>query len=184
MLKSRRVTLRALAREDLPRLHEFNNDLEVELLGGGDPPIPQPLARLQAQFDQDAARAGRDDTNFVIEADGTVIGQCGLYHFDWTAHSCGLGIAIGDRAYWGQGYGRESVTVLLEYAFRYRNFQKVWLTVNSTNERAIRSYNSCGFVQEGRLRRHTWNDGKYVDLIYMGVLKEEWEAKNASLGQE
>lgn len=46
MLKGPRVTLRSLEREDLPLLLAFNNDLEVELAGGGDPPIPQSLTRL------------------------------------------------------------------------------------------------------------------------------------------
>jgi hypothetical protein len=49
LLKGLRVTLRSIEREDLPVLCAFNNDLEVELAGGGDPPIPQSLARLQAR---------------------------------------------------------------------------------------------------------------------------------------
>jgi RimJ/RimL family protein N-acetyltransferase len=68
---------------------------------------------------------------------------------------------------------------LLEYAFRLRNVQKVWLTVNSDNERALRSYERCGFVEEGRLRKQVWNNGRYIDLVYMGVLREEWEASFA-----
>jgi hypothetical protein len=67
----------------------------------------------------------------------------------------------------------------LEYAFRLRNVQKVWLTVNSDNERALRSYERCGFVEEGRLRKQVWNNGRYIDLVYMGVLREEWEASFA-----
>jgi len=41
MLKGHRVILRSVEREDLPILSDFNNDLEVELASGGDPPIPQ-----------------------------------------------------------------------------------------------------------------------------------------------
>jgi hypothetical protein len=65
MLQGKLVRLRSVAREDLSRLWEFNNDLEVELAGGGDPPLPQSLARLQAEYDQDAARGGRDGTHFA-----------------------------------------------------------------------------------------------------------------------
>ena len=53
MLQGKLVRLRSVTREDLPRLWAFNNDLEVELAGGGDPPLPQSLARLQAEFDSD-----------------------------------------------------------------------------------------------------------------------------------
>ena len=46
MLRGEKVVLRALNRADLPRIWQFNNDLEVELAGGGDPPMPQSLERL------------------------------------------------------------------------------------------------------------------------------------------
>lgn len=174
MLKGEKVTLRALEREDLPRLFAFNNDIEVELAGGGDPPMPQSMARLQADYERRVSEGGRDGMDFVIEADGMMIGVCALFSFDQTALSCELGISIGDKAYWGRGYGREAVSLLVDYAFRYRNFHKVWLKVHASNERAVRAYRACGFVEEGRLRAHIYSAGAYDDLIFMGILREEW----------
>jgi RimJ/RimL family protein N-acetyltransferase len=175
MLKGERVILRSITRADLPRLNEFNNDMQVELAGGGDPPIPQSLERLEAEFNQQIGSGGRDGSTFAIEADGKFIGQCALFNFDTTGHTCELGIAIGDRDYWGQGYGREAIALLLDYAFQLRNFRKVWLRVHASNERAWRAYKACGFVEEGRLRAHVWSDGKYDDILMMGVLRVEWE---------
>lgn len=174
MLIGKKIILRALRQDDLDRLCQFNNDLEVELAGGGDPPLPQSLARLQAEFDSGVSQGGRDGTNFAIEADGQCIGQCSLFAFDEVARTCQLGITIGDKAYWGHGYGREAITLLLDYAFRLRNLHKVSLQVNGRNRRAIRAYEACGFVEEGRLRQHVWNDGAYDDLIQMGLLRSEW----------
>lgn len=180
MLKGEKVTLRALERDDLPRLLEFNNDIAVELAGGGDPPMPQPMARLEAEFDQRASGGGRDDANFAIEADGQMIGICALFNYDHTAHTCELGIAIGDKTYWGRGYGREAIALLVDYAFRYRNFRKVWLRVHGSNERAQRAYQACGFVEEGRLRAHIYSNGAYDDLVYMGVLRDGWEVDSVN----
>jgi RimJ/RimL family protein N-acetyltransferase len=178
MLQGQRVLLRSMTRDDLERLCQFNNDLDVELAGGGDPPMPQSLERLQAEFDQNAARGGRDGAGFAIEVDGKFIGQCALFNFDETARTCELGITIGDKAYWGHGYGRESIMLLLDYAFRLRNFRKVWLRVNGNNERAIRAYRACGFVEEGRQRAQVWSSGQYIDLAYMGILREEWHGES------
>jgi RimJ/RimL family protein N-acetyltransferase len=100
MLRGEKVVLRAIRRDDLPRLCEFNNDLAVEVAGGGDPPMPQSLERLQAQFDQDAAKGGRDGANFAIEVGGLFIGQCGLHSVNETDRTAELGITIGDKAYW------------------------------------------------------------------------------------
>lgn len=175
MLQGNLVRLRAMTREDLPRLCAFNNDLEVELAGGGDPPMPQSPERLQAEFDQKVSGGGRDGTSFAIEADGQCIGQCALFNINDTARTCELGITIGDKSYWGRGYGRESVALLVEYAFRHHNMHKVWLQVHAANARAQRAYAACGFREEGRLRAHVWSNGAYDDLVVMGLLCEEWQ---------
>ena len=174
MLNDERVTLRAMTREDLPRLCAFNNDMAVELASGGDPPIPQSLARLEAEFDQEAGKGGRNGMAFAIEADGLFIGQCALFNANPTAQTCELGITVGDKAYWGKGYGRAAIQLLLRYAFHYQNMRKVWLSVNGANVRAQRAYRACGFVEEGRQRAHVWGDGGYDDLVLMGILREEW----------
>lgn len=176
MLQGERVTLRATERDDLPLLWAYNNDLAVELAGGGDPPEPQSLARLQAEFDASAAKGGRDGATFAIVVADRVIGQCALFGYNPTDQYAELGIGIGARDCWGQGYGRETVRLLLDYAFRLRNWRRVWMRVWGNNERAIRAYRACGFVEEGRLRAHVWSNGAYHDLILMGVLRDEWQA--------
>lgn len=178
MLQGKKVTLRALDRADLPRLSQFNNDLAIEVAGGGDPPWPQSLARLQAEYERRASQGGRDGTEFAIEADGLFIGIGALFNWDHVARTCELGITIGDREYHGRGYGSEAITLLLDYAFRHHNAHRVWLTVNGDNERAIAAYERCGFREEGRLREHVWSDGEYVDFVYMGILKDEWIDNN------
>lgn len=180
MLKGPRLTLRPVQKEDLPRIYKFNTDVEVELLSGGEPPLPKPLATWEAWFDREMTKEKPDGLWFAMEADGEVIGHCELEEFDRTSRTCELGIVIGERDYWNKGYGREAIGLLLDYAFRILNLHKVWLVVNGNNERAFRSYRAAGFVEEGRLRQHVWNDGKYIDFIVMGVLREEWPGVQAS----
>ena len=178
MLKGDRITLRAIEREDVPTLWAINNDLAVELAGGGNPPWPQSLARAYADFDKHANEGNRDGNregvSFGIEADGQLIGFCGLYHRDVFAGNAELGIAIGNKDYWGRGYGREALGLLVDYGFRMLNLRRIYLRVHGRNERAIRAYRACGFVEEGRLRQHIWSDGDYDDVLYMGVMRDGW----------
>jgi RimJ/RimL family protein N-acetyltransferase len=173
MLRGERVLLRSIEREDLPWLWEHHNDYEVGTLVNDGPPEPQSLARLEADFDRDTGEGGFDGTRFAIEAAGILIGRCELFDFDEIARNCKLGISL-SKEYWGQGFGREAVDVLLDYAFDKRNLEKVHLDVLEDNERAIRAYEACGFKEEGRLRRHAWHEGAYKDLVVMGVLRSEW----------
>src|SRR5438552_16485450 len=150
MLRGERVYLRAIEREDLPWVWEHHNDYEVDSLVNDGPPEPQSLARLEAEFDREAEEGGRDGTRFAIEASGEMIGRCELFDVDEVARNCKLGISLA-KEHWGRGYGREAVMILLEYAFEKRNLEKVHLDVLADNLRAIRSYEACGFKEEGRL---------------------------------
>lgn len=175
MLKGDKVILRPMRPEDLERYAEFKNDVEVHLLGSGSFPSPTELGRLQATYEEHL-KAPRDGTAwFAIEVQGgKFIGQCILREFDVAARTCELGITIGDRDFWGRGYGRDAVGLLLKYAFRLRNMEKVWLTTNGTNLRAQRSYIASGFVEEGRQRRQVWLDGVYDDIVFMAVFRDDW----------
>jgi hypothetical protein len=105
LLRGERVTLRATTREDLARLARFENDLGFVLAGGGDPPEPVPLERLQRDFDREISDPPAGKIEFAIEADGAYIGRCGLYNIDRTARHAELGIGIGDEEYWGAATG-------------------------------------------------------------------------------
>ncbi|MCA0457910.1 MAG: GNAT family N-acetyltransferase [Chloroflexi bacterium] len=172
MFKGQNVLLRAVKREDMNRQWEFENDAHLHFLDGGKP-RPSTLDGLLAFYDNTLSKGEGEEMNFSIEVDAKYIGHCGLHNIDQTARSCELGIEIGDSDYWGKGYGREAVKLLLDYAFKHMHMNRVWLNTHSENERAIRCYRACGFVEEGRLRQHLWLNGRYVDRVIMGVLKDE-----------
>ncbi len=178
MMRGERVLLRGIEREDLPRLWEIWNDLETQDLATRRPAVPVSLAEMEAEFDKRARESDRRDVEFGIEVERKVIGRCGLFAFGEMSRACSLGISI-DREYWGQGYGREAVRLLLEYGFRIRNVRKVCLETLASNERAVASFVACGFVEEGRLREQEWYDGAYRDSLFMGILREEWDRDRA-----
>jgi RimJ/RimL family protein N-acetyltransferase len=173
MLKGERVTLRAVQRDDLRRMHELQRNVDLVLFGFG-AWQPRPLAAFEKMFDRQLE--GDADPWFAIEIDGTVVGDTGLHDIDRRSRVAALGIGIYDPAYVGKGYGREACALLLDWAFRIQNYTRIWLDTMTTNERAIRTYRALGFVEEGRQRRQLFVDGQYVDMVLMGLLREEWFA--------
>jgi len=87
-----------------------------------------------------------------------------------------VGIGIGERDAWGMGYGTDAMKVILRYAFQELNLRRVALDTFEYNPRAIRSYEKAGFVYEGRARGYLCREGRRWDLIFMGILREEWLA--------
>ena len=173
MLRGERVVLRAVEPDDLHQLWRWRNDLELFQLVEGDPPTPISVERFEAEFEE---RLQGPSVELAIDLDGRLIGRCGMFEFDELARNAKIGVTIGEREVWGKGIGRDVVEVLLAYAFHERHLHRVWLDVLATNERALRCYRSAGFVEEGRQRQHAWVDGEYVDLVLMGVLRDEWES--------
>ena len=110
--------------------------------------------------------------------DDTLLGDIDLYVYNWPARDTFVGLGIGERDFWGKGYGTDVMKVILRYAFTEINMKRVTLTVFEYNPRAIRSYEKAGFRHEGRLRGALLKDGKRWDMLYMGILREDWKEKN------
>jgi RimJ/RimL family protein N-acetyltransferase len=102
-----------------------------------------------------------------------LIGSCGFFNLDQHNRSSEFGIMIGDKDYWDQGYGTEAVRLLCQHGFKTLNLHRIYLRVFETNPRAIRAYEKCGFIHEGRQRQAEFRDGKYIDVIVMSLLSTE-----------
>ena len=105
-----------------------------------------------------------------------LIGTCALSQLDHENGSALYHITIGEKDSWGRGYGTEATRLMLDHAFGTLNLHRIGLSVFSFNERAIRSYLSCGFVMEGRAREAIWRDGRWWDEVTMSVLHSDWLA--------
>jgi RimJ/RimL family protein N-acetyltransferase len=105
-----------------------------------------------------------------------LIGTCALSQLDHENGSALFHITIGEKDTWGRGHGTEATRLLLDHAFGTLSLHRIGLSVFSFNERAIRSYLSCGFVMEGRAREAIWRDGRWWDEITMSVLHSDWLA--------
>ncbi|MBM7844910.1 GNAT family N-acetyltransferase [Herpetosiphon giganteus] len=179
MLKGKLVTLRAIEREDSKALYELEKNVELVLHGNGTW-SPMPLASFEKRFEKHLEIT--EKLWFVIEVEGVVIGSIGLHHTDQVSRTSEFGIAVYHPDYVGKGYGSDAIQVLLRWAFRIQNYRRIWLMTDSNNPRAIAAYEKCGFVHEGRLREHVFNNGQYVDVLQMGMLRSEWEAKQKDKG--
>ena len=103
------------------------------------------------------------------------VGNCGLFGIDWQNRFAEIGIHIGEKGYWNQGFGTKAMLLILKHGFENLNLHRLWLRVFETNLRAVRSYEKAGFKQEGKFRQAQFINGKYVDVMIMSVLKTEWQ---------
>jgi UDP-4-amino-4,6-dideoxy-N-acetyl-beta-L-altrosamine N-acetyltransferase len=166
-LPGERVTLRPLAREDAEDVVRWRSDPEVhaEMFSASPPTLEEHLRWF-------ATLAERDDrVEFVIieNGSGRPVGTIGLSSIDRRNRRAEYGIMVGDPGARGRGIGSEASQLLLAYAFRELGLHRVYLHVFQENEPAIRLYSRLGFATEGILRHHAVKDGRFRDIVVMGI---------------
>ncbi len=167
------VELAPLRDEDSDALFAWINDRELVQLSS---PFA-PIARADHDRWFESIRDRDDVQIFAIRlGDGDrLIGSCQLNRIDRRNRSCELQIRIGEADARGSGHGTEAVRLLLAHAFGPLGMDRVGLHVLAKNEAAIRAYEKVGFEREGVLRSAALIDGERVDLVVMGILREEFE---------
>ena len=169
MLEGQRVRLRAFEAGDLDAEHAFVNDYETLLDMMGGIPLPSSMSDEQQWISQQTSYT-RGEYQFAVEdAEGYLVGRCGVTRLDWKNRVGELAIMIG-APYRGRGYGGEAMALLCDFCFQEMNLHKLKVSVLAFNEAAIRCYERCGFVREGVLRQEIFRRGQYQDVVLLARL--------------
>jgi RimJ/RimL family protein N-acetyltransferase len=165
------VRLRAFEEDDIPRVNELVWDPDVSRFLAM--AWPESVAGTRAFWERTRAGAESEGPTFVIERmSGNLVGLCGFFDLSRRNRTVELGIWI-SKEFWDEGYGTDAVRTLCRFGFREMNLQRIGLSVYELNLRAVRAYEKAGFKEEGRARRAHFMDGKYSDVIRMGLLAED-----------
>jgi RimJ/RimL family protein N-acetyltransferase len=177
VIRGERIYLRPAERSDVPTFVRWFTDADVLRNLAMRSPMSQ--AGEEQWFDRMLAAQGTTDYHFVIclRVDGRPIGTVGLHGIDHLNGSAEFGIAIGERAEWGKGYGTEATLAICDFGFGELRLERIGLSVYAGNERGRRTYEKVGFVHEGTLRRAHFARSEHHDVHVMSLLRDEWLAR-------
>jgi RimJ/RimL family protein N-acetyltransferase len=166
------VLLRKLEPEDAPNLYRYRNDPDVtRCLGGFSSGYS--LQGIKEWIERRGDNSGDLVWAIADPESNTCLGHAGLYQVDHRVRSSEFGILIGDSSRWGKGIGREVTSAILIYGFDELNMNRMDLSVLASTARAIRLYQSLGFVEEGVKREAQYRAGQYLDVVLMSILRSE-----------
>lgn len=188
MIFGERIRFRGIEKDDLAIFIKWFNDPEV--LRGTGIYLPLSMADQEDWFEAMRKRPV-DEHNLAIEVSlpgmravdvadepgepgWKLIGSCSFFNLDHHNRCSEFGITIGEKSYWNKGYGTEAVRLLCQHGFNTLNLNRIYLRVFETNPGAVRAYEKAGFMHEGRQRQAEFREGKYIDVIVMSILKEEY----------
>ena len=174
MIRGERILLRAIERDDLPNYVQWFNDPAVLTYFG--PVEPFSLAAEEQWYEQQLQ--DKSTCNFAVEFEGRHIGGGGFCRINERNANAEVGLFVGIPELWDQGLGRDVLQTMVRFGFEQLNLHRICLRVFAENERAIHMYEKAGFQHEGRWRQAEFRHGRYHDMLWMSILRDEWKRES------
>ncbi|MGE0088547.1 MAG: GNAT family N-acetyltransferase [Bacteroidales bacterium] len=170
MLKYGKIKFREWKRTDIEKLFLWLNDSEVmKYLENA-----FPAKSYESVVEYYEQRIKEPYRYMIIDQKSTEpIGTCRLFNINHEDDRCELSLIIGEKDYWGKGYGKDVIEMCKKVAFSGLNLNRLELHCYAINERAIKLYTKCGFRKDGLLREYSKLNSKYEDVYVMSILSAE-----------
>ncbi len=172
-LEGQHIYLAMLERRDCKKLwndfeYDFDCPAEEFNIGHSD-------EKADGWFDEIQKLQGNQNVRLgIFLNDGTVIGDVALQDIDRINRSCTVGMGIAKIANRSKGYGREAITLMLYYGFRFLGMERISANTLEINIGAQKALERCGFILEGRERKAVYLNGNKFDRLHYSILKEEY----------
>lgn len=121
-------------------------------------------------------RMAAEGQNYAIvlnDAD-TLVGNISLMELDHVSRTASVGLFIGEAEHRGKGYGGEALRLILNYGFGMLNLHNIMLMAHADNAQGLACYKKAGFREFGRRREAKYKNGRYIDVVYMELLADQF----------
>jgi len=175
LLTGEKVVLREKRIDDADNDYTWRADNELARYDGV-PPLRLSYREFMLYYGEELRDGSKTKRWFAIDdIDGRHIGNCMYYEVDDDRRQAKLGIIIGEREYWGRGYGTDAVNTLVSHIFEKTKLDRIYLDTLEWNVRAQRCFEKCGFIPCGHTTRRG-NDFLVMELHRSWLKPEEAEA--------
>lgn len=176
-LKGKKVTLRAIEPTDLEFLRSMMND---EAISDGVIGLSFPVSSAMQEKWYQSILQDHDNYRFIIETekDGAV-GLVTMGDIDWVnrvVHS--TGIKVDSKKITESGIALDAMTTMFKFIFYQLNLNRIEGTVLIDNVQANALNKLLGYTIEGTLRQAIYRNGKYHDVYFLGMLKEDFDKRH------
>ena len=173
------ILLRPLHDEDWSLLEKWNSDPEVLYFTEGDTIEQYSPTEVRELYETVSQTADI----FVIEVNEKAIGECWLQEMNIIdikdtfrgEKVYRIDLMIGEKEYWGKGYGSEVIGLLTEYGFRIKNGDILFGIMNDYNERSIKAFKKNCYIEYERVKEEPGRKGK--EEIRLLLKKDNYRGK-------
>ncbi|MGD0354376.1 MAG: GNAT family N-acetyltransferase [Dehalococcoidia bacterium] len=168
-LTGEKVRLRSRRPEDAPDEYRWRVDEELCRLDAATP-IALPFNDFRERYALELEYPGLTYTLAIDALEQKHLGNCSLFNFDFLNSVGEIGILIGEKTYWSQGYGTDAVKTFVTHIFETSEINRIILRTLNWNSRAQRCFEKCGFQAFGNLSKGGY-DFMLMDIKRRNMLR-------------
>lgn len=171
---SNRVVIRPVEKSDMPLLYKWINDPKVTQFLGARYPMTE---HDEEKWYEDLSKRKEHNVVFAIvdRENDKPIGSMGVHNIDYVNGTATTGALIGEKEYWGKGFGGEAKMLVLNYAFNKLNLYKIYSDVIAYNERSVKYSLKCGYEVEAVFKNHFLRFGRRWDEVILSIYREQFD---------
>jgi len=169
-----KIYLRGLERKDLEGDYfDWLNDSEVtRFLDSGF--LPNSMEKMDDYYGNVALSPDNVMLAIIDKESDRHVGNIKLGPINWITRVAPLGIMVGNKEYWGRGYGTEAIQLVVNHAFGRLNLHKINAGIAADNTASVGAFGKAGFEIEGRAKSQFYLDGDYSDSLYVGITRDDY----------
>jgi ribosomal-protein-alanine N-acetyltransferase len=172
VIKTERLTLREITRDDAPAFFELRTHPEVTKYADRFP--PESIDEIHAFLDR-IFEGIKNNTSIAwaisLKGSNEFIGTVNFHRTIPEHHRAEIGYQLFSE-HWGKGIMSEAVRAVIAYGFNTMKLHSIEAQVNPGNEASINLLKRNGFVQEAFFRENFYFDGKFIDTPVFTLLNK------------
>ncbi len=170
MLKGSKVTLRAMEPSDIEVLFAWENDVDNWQISNTHAPFSRHILEQFVNSENDIF--SNKQLRLMIEENESslTVGAVDLFEFDPLHLKAGVGILIAEHEFRGKGLAKESLQLLIEYAFDIINLHQLFCHIEIKNTRSLELFQGLGFEITGTKKDWSMNNGEWENQYFLQLI--------------
>lgn len=173
-IRGEKIYLRSLREEDIEGNYKYWFDDEEVCKGNSHHRFPETEQALKNYINECNTTINGLVLAIIDKKNSEHIGNVSLQNINYFNRSAEFAIIIGEKRYWGSGVGKETANLIVNHGFNSLNLNRIYFGTYVDNLGMIGIAKTLGFIEEGIRREADYKEGKYIDIVEFGILKNEF----------
>ncbi len=172
-LQGNTIYLRALEPEDLEFVYALENDENIWEVSSTITPYSKFLIRQYLEnANQDIYEAKQLRLAICKKGNSEALGLIDLFDFDVKNKRAGVGIIIQNEADRSNGFGKESLGLVINYAFEQLQLHQLYANIATENKASETLFTTFGFVKIGVKKDWNYTNNVFHDEAIFQLIKK------------